>query len=117
VLHPAEGDILPDGGGKEKSLLVHQANLAPQCIQVPIIQIDTVQIDPAGGGPVQTGDQVDQSTLAGTGQPDNRHLFAGFDPEVNLIQNSNGSLGTGVGKGNILEADLPPDCPADGFCR
>ncbi len=63
--------------------------------------VPAAEEDPPGGGPDEPGDGTQRGGLAGSGGPEEGHHLAGFDGEVEPVEDD----GPAVGDGDAVEAD------------
>ena len=100
-LRAAVGDVRPDGAREQERLLGHVADVAAVRVEVDVAQVDAVDEDPAAGGVVEAGDELDERRLAGARGADEGHALAGRDVQVDPAQRL-GGLG-GVGEAHTLQ--------------
>lgn len=88
---------------EEVGLLRDDAEAVPVGGHVEAAEVGAVGGDPAAGGVVVPGDELDQGRLPGPGLPDERHRLTGRDPQVDAGE---GLLVGAVREGDVLEHDL-----------
>ena len=82
----AKGDVGADGVGKEKTLLIDNADLPAESVQVQVAQIPPVGQDAAPLRIVEARDQTEQRALAGAGQAKDADDLARLGVEGNVAQ-------------------------------
>src|SRR5207237_555511 len=94
----AVADVFADSSVEEDGLLDHHAYLAAEGVQRHLAQVVAVGGDRAAGHVVMAREEVDHGGLAGSGLADERDHLAGFDLEID-------SLDDGLA-GLVLEPDV-----------
>ena len=70
-------------------------------LNVIFAQIDAIQKNAASGWIIKTRDEFDDGCLALAVLTDERDAFAGFDTQIEVVQND--AIGSRIFKGNILK--------------
>ena len=80
--------------------------MLPQVVLGDFAEVDSVELDGAGGGVVETGDEVREGGFAGAAGADEGNAFAGLDGDVDIGED--GGLGF-VAEVDVLEFDFAAD--------
>ena len=110
VGHPV-GNVVPDGGVKEKNILLDNAHIAAQGFQGELPDVHAVDGHPAVGNIIKAGQQVDDSAFAAARRAQDGGYLPRFGGNVDAFQ----GRGTGViSKGCLVKlypARSPPHRP------
>ena len=79
-------NILPNGPGKEKDILLHNANITAQRALLEFTDIDTVNFNTSPLNIVKTGNQVTEGGFTSPGGSDQGHGLPGSNVETNIFQ-------------------------------
>ena len=74
----AERDVRSDSVGEQKTFLIHDADLAAECVQIQVAQILSVRKNAAVARIVKARDQTQQRAFARAGHAENADDLAGF---------------------------------------
>src|SRR4051812_21440993 len=103
---PPEGDVLPHGPGKEKSLLRDDPELPAQALLRHLPEVVAVDRDSSLAGVVKSGEELGDRRLAGAGVPDERHGRPRGDVEVDSVEDLSRLA---VAEADVVEVDVPLD--------
>ena len=81
--------------------------MAVEIFEDVLAEVDAVEQDLAFGWIVETGDEFDDGGLALTVFADEGDSFSGREGEVEVLEN--GSVGTGIGEGDVAELEAASD--------
>src|SRR3954471_11482334 len=85
-VRPYEQEVLPNGAGKQLSVLGDEADLASQFLRIDLVSIGTVVSNNTIVGLVETHQEFHQSRLACTGRPDKRDRFSSLEAKTDIGQ-------------------------------
>jgi len=108
----AGADVLADAQLVAGEVLEDDADAAAQGQLVPLLQVAAVEVDVAGGGGVEAGEQLDQGRLAGAVLADEREGLAVAQGEGDGVEG--GGVGARVGEGDSGELQALAGVGADG---
>src|SRR6266851_7186782 len=98
-------EVVADRGMEEEGVLEDHPDLAAQRFEREIANVVAVQPDGAELRIVETGQQVGDRGLAGTGRADQRRQLAGLDLEGNVFERR--AIIRAVAERHLVELDLP----------
>ena len=100
VAGAAEGYVVGDGVVEEDAVLRHEAYLCPEAVDVQVADRDSVNKYVALCAVVETGEEVDECGLAGSGRTYYGNGLPARDGEVDVAEHIDG---VGVGSGAVGE--------------
>ena len=103
---PSVADILHDSAGKEKDVLLYDADVPAKTLLSEIPDIISVHCYTAAGDVVEARDQVAHGCLTAAGFAHQRDCLAGCDAQIDVVEDLCPVV---VGEGDILEADIALD--------
>ena len=104
-VRPAVADVVVDGAGKEKDILLDDPDIGPQGVLGEGAHVLSVHQHPAPGDIVEPGDELAQGGLAAAGGAHHRHSLAGPDVEGDVLQHRR--IGGLIPEGHVLHPDVP----------
>ena len=109
----APAQIFLDGAGEERVLLQNHSHVVPEYLQIVILYIYAADPDASLGRIVQSGDQLHQRALGGTGSAQYADGGAAGDVQIHVLQR--GPLGLlRVAEGDVFKVDGAVGHIADG---
>ena len=78
----AEQQVLADGAGEHRGVLLDVADLAAQLLAVEAADVDAAEAHDAGGRVVEPLDEGEDGALAGAGRADERRALAALRPRT-----------------------------------
>ena len=104
MLGPGDLDILLDGEGVVVEVLEEGCQTVIPAFDSNILQIMTIDKDAARRRPIETKQQLDQSTFPASVFTDYGHVLARLDRKMQVLKDWCGA--TGIGKTDMFEYDL-----------
>ena len=82
----AVADVFADGAGKEKHVLLHNADVAAQRIQLDMLDILAVEENAAFADIIKARNQLAERGFAASGRAHQRQRLPGGDGKVDVVQ-------------------------------
>ena len=100
----AVGDVLPNRGAEQQSVLQHETDLIAQRLQLVAAYVRAVNCDGTRHGIVEARNQAHERSFPGAGRTHNRRDLPRFDLEADVLQYL---LIVSVAEPDLVEFNLP----------